>query len=404
MEFWTEPQLASIHKMLNPRSIAIVGATPRMQYGGRVLAAALKAKERIRGYAVNPRYDEIMGEKSYPRVTDLPEAPDVVAIVVRWDQVLDVLQESHIKGAGSAIVISAGFAERGMDDRRDLQGKLGEFARASGMRISGPNCLGLANVKDDIWATSSSRGAEGLSASIGLVCQSGATAFGPFLVRAVENGIGFSYIISTGNEADLDFTDFARYLLDDPDTRVIAGFVEGFKQADKFLEVAKLAIERGKPIVLIKIGRSELGARAARSHTAALTGADARYDAICAQCGVPRVQDYDELLAVAPHLPPPPKPAVPGLAVVSHSGCISSLTADMCGQAGLDLPPLGEGARDGINGVLNGFGWAANPADVTGFANSESFPHIMDYMLNEPQMGTLVIASAGADSQAQQVI
>jgi hypothetical protein len=110
-------------------------------------------------------------------------------------------------------------------------------------------------------------------------------------VRAVpgaggREGIGFSYIISTGNEADLDFTDFARYLLDDPDTRVIAGFVEGFKRADKFLEVAKLAAERGKPIVLIKIGRSELGARAALSHTAALTGADAWYDAIFAQYGV----------------------------------------------------------------------------------------------------------------------
>ena len=260
MEFWTEPQMASIHKMLNPRSIAIVGATPRMQYGGRFLAAALKAKDRVRVYAVNPRYDEIMGVKSYPSVTDLPEAPDLVGIVVPWDQVLDVLEESHRKGAGSAIVISAGFAERGVDDRRDLQGELGAFARASGMRISGPNCLGLANVKDDIWATASSRGAEGLTGPIGLVCQSGATAFGPFLVRAVENGIGFSYIISTGNEADLDFTDFARYLLDDPDTRVIAGFVEGFKRADKFLEVAKLAAERGKPIVLIKIGRSELGA------------------------------------------------------------------------------------------------------------------------------------------------
>ncbi|HWB50978.1 MAG TPA: acetate--CoA ligase family protein [Stellaceae bacterium] len=404
MAFWTEPQMASIHKMLNPRSIAIVGATPRMQYGGRFLAAALKAKDRVRVYAVNPRYDDIMGEKSYPSVTDLPEAPDVVAVVVRYDQVLDVLQESHRKGAGSAIVISAGFAERGIDDRRDLQGELGEFARASGMRISGPNCLGLANVKDDIWATASSRGASGLTGPIGLVCQSGATAFGPFLVRAVENGIGFSYIISTGNEADLDFTDFARYLLDDPDTRVIAGFVEGFKRADKFLAVAKLAAARGKPIVLIKIGRSALGARAASSHTAALTGADARYDAVFAQYGVIRVQDYDELIEVAHLLAHTPKPAVPGIAVVSHSGGISSLTADMCGQAGLDLPVLGDAARDGINGILKGFGWAANPADVTGFANSESFPQIMEHMIADPRMGTLVVASAGADTQAQQVI
>jgi acyl-CoA synthetase (NDP forming) len=404
MEFWTDSQMASIHKMLNPRSMAIVGATPRMQYGGRFLAAALKAQDRVRVYAVNPRCDEIMGVKSYPSVTDLPEAPDVVGIVVPYNQVLDVLRESHRKGAGSAIVISAGFAERGVDDRRDLQGELGAFARASGMRISGPNCLGLANVKHDIWATSSSRGASGLTGPIGLVCQSGATAFGPFLVRAVDKGIGFSYIISTGNEADLDFTDFARYLLDDPDTRVIAGFVEGFKQAEKFLEVAKLAAERGKPIVLIKIGRSELGARAARSHTAALTGMDARYDAIFAQYGVIRVQDYDDLLEVSQLLAHTPKPSVAGIAVVSHSGGISSLTADMCGQAGLDLPPLGDQARDGINGILKGFGWAANPADVTGFANSESFPQLMEHMINDPQIGTLVVASAGADSQAQQVI
>src|SRR6201995_1059108 len=334
MDFWTEPQMASIHKMLNPRSIAIVGATPRMQYGGRFLAAALKAKDRVRVYAVNPRYDEIMGVKSYPSVTELPEAPDVVAIVVRYDQVLDVLEESHRKGAGSAIVISAGFAERGIDDRRDLQGDLGEFARSSGIRISGPNCLGLANVKHDIWATSSSRGAGGQSGPNGLVCQSGATAFGPFLVRAVENGIGFSYIISTGNEADLDFSDFARYLLDDPDTRVIAGFVEGFKRADKFLEVAKLAAERGKPIVLIKIRRSELGARAAPSHTAALTGEDAGYDAIFAQYGVTRVQDYDELLEVSHLLAHTPKPGVPGIVVVSHSGGISHCGYVRSGRSG----------------------------------------------------------------------
>ena len=404
MTFWTESQMASIDKMLNPRSIAVVGATPRMQYGGRFLAAALKAKDRVRVYAVNPRYDEIMGVKSYPGVTALPEAPELVAVVVPWDQVLDTLRESHAKGARSAIVISAGFAERGTGDRSDLQRELGEFARASGMRISGPNCLGLANVKDDIWATASSRGAEGLTGPIGLVCQSGATAFGPFLVRAVEAGIGFSYIVSTGNEADLDFTDFARYLLDDPDTRVIAGFVEGFKRADKFLEVAKLAAERGKPIVLIKIGRSELGARAARSHTAALTGEDARYDAVFAQYGVIRVQDYDELLEVSHLLAHTPKPRAPGVAVVSHSGGISSLTADMCGQAGLDLPPLGDVARDGINAILKGFGWAANPADVTGFANSEAFPQIMAHMIGDPRMGTLVVASAGADAQAAQVI
>src|SRR5271165_5764765 len=142
MEFWTEPQMASIHKMLNPRSIAIVGATPRMQYGGRFLAAALKAKDRVRVYAVNPRYDEIMGVKSYPSVTDLPEPPDLVGIVVPYDQVLGVLEESHRKGTGAAIVISAGFAERGVDDRRDLQGELGAFASTSACGSAAPTAWG----------------------------------------------------------------------------------------------------------------------------------------------------------------------------------------------------------------------------------------------------------------------
>ena len=142
MAFWTEPQMASIHKMLNPRSIAIVGATPRMQYGGRFLAAALKAKDRVRVYAVNPRYDEIMGEKSYPSVTDLPEAPDVVAVVVPWDQVLDVLQESHRKGAGSAIVISAGFAERGRGRPARFAGGIGRICPRLGHAYQRPQLPG----------------------------------------------------------------------------------------------------------------------------------------------------------------------------------------------------------------------------------------------------------------------
>jgi acetyltransferase len=375
-----------------------------MQYGGRFLNAMLQAQDRVNIYPVNPRYDEIMGVQSYASVSDLPEAPDLVGIVVPYHQVLSVLKESHAKGARSAIVISAGFSERDVDDRRDLQAEVGAFARESGLRICGPNCLGVANVQADVWPSASSRGSDGLSGPIGLVCQSGASAFGPFLTRAVEEGIGLSHIISTGNEADLDFCDFARYLLDQDSVKVIAGFVEGFKDARKLIEVARVAAEKGKPIVLIKIGRSDLGSRAARSHTAALTGSDALYDEIFAQYGITRVQDYDELLEVSQLLAHTGKPAQPGIAVVSHSGGISSLTADMCGQAGLDLPPLTEEARDGINDVLKGFGWAANPSDVTGFANSDSFPEIMRHMSEQPQIGTLVVASAGSDSQAEQVI
>jgi len=404
MEMWTDDQLRSIHKMLNPRSIAVVGASPKGGYGGRLLNAVLKAKDRVRIYPVNPNYDEIAETKCYRSIADLPEAPDLVGIVVPYDKVLPVMKECAAKKAGSAIVISAGFAERGIDSRLDLQKQVGAYAKESGLRITGPNCLGLANVREDIWATASSRTLGGLTGHIALVCQSGATAFGPFLLRAVDAGIGLSHIISTGNETDLDFADFARYLVDDPDTRVIAGFVEGFKDVQKFIAVAQLAAERGKPIVLIKSGRSASGAEAARSHTAALTGADALYEAVFRQYGVIRVQDYDELLEVSHLLANCKKPPQRGISVVSHSGGISSLTADMLGLAGLDLPQLTPRARDGINGILKDFGWAANPADVTGFARGEHFPKIMDYMIGEPTVGTLVIASAGAGNQVEQVI
>jgi acetate---CoA ligase (ADP-forming) len=404
VDLWTRGELRAIDRMLNPRSIAIVGASTKGGYGGRLLNAVLKAKDRVNVYPVNPNYDEIGGVRSYRSISELPESPDLVGIVVPYAKVLDVLRECHEKRAGSGVIISAGFAERGTDAGLELQRKVAAFVRETGFHFTGPNCLGVANVRENIWPTASSRTLGGLTGQIGLVCQSGATAFGPFLLRAVDSGIGLSHIISTGNEIDLEFSDFARYLVDDPGTRVIAGFVEGFKNVDKFIAVAELAAERGKPIVLIKIGRSESGAQAARSHTAALTGADALYEAVFRQYGVIRVQDYDELLEVSRLLATSKKPQKRGVALASHSGGISSLTADMLGHAGLELPPLTERARNGINAILKDFGWAANPADVTGFARREEFAQIMDYLIEEPEVGTLVIASAGAGNQVDQVV
>ena len=407
MDYWSDGRLASIHKMLNPRSIAVVGATERMQYGGRFLRAAMQSAARgVRVYPVNPRYGELLGMKCYPSVSDLPEAPDVVGVIVPYHRVIPVLRESGARGAGSAIVISAGFAERGNSERRDLQAELGAVAQETGVRISGPNCLGLANVKDDIWACSSSRldGVRLKSGGIGLVCQSGASAFGPFLTRAAERGIGYSCIVSTGNEADLDAPDFARYLLDDDDTKAIAMFIEGFRDARKFLEVAKLAAERGKPIAAVKIGRSALGTRAAQSHTAALTGADEIYDAAFEQHGVTRVHDWDRLLETAQLLADFDPPSERGAALISHSGGVCSLTADNLGDAGIALPPLSDAAHEGINAILEGFGWAANPADITGHAARDTLVPIMERMIAEPNVGALVLASSGSDEQARRVI
>ena len=164
-----ERQMSSVHKMLNPSSIAVVGATARLQYGGRFLQAALRASDRVRVYPVNPRYEELGGVRCYPSLEALPESPDLVGLIVPYGQVLPLLEECSRVGAGSAIVISAGFAERGPEDRADLQRQVGELVRQSGVRVCGPNCLGVANVKDDIWASASSLGAKALSGPVGLV-------------------------------------------------------------------------------------------------------------------------------------------------------------------------------------------------------------------------------------------
>ena len=265
----------AIHRMLNPRSLTVVGATERQQYGGRFLLFSLGASKQVRVYPVNPKYEKLMGVKCYPNVKALPESPDLVGILVPHDRVMGVLEDCAEKGAASAVIISAGFAERGTSEREDLQRQVGDFARSSGVRVCGPNCIGLLNLKANISATAYTHPAQCGAGPIALVSQSGGNAFGPLLSRAEDWGIGFSYVISTGNEADLESTDFIRYLLDDDDTRVIACYLEGFKDARKFLEVARLAQERGKPLVAVKVGRSESGTKAAKSHTAALTGSDA---------------------------------------------------------------------------------------------------------------------------------
>lgn len=390
--------------MLNPRSLAVVGATERQHYGGRFLRFSLGASEQVRVYPVNPRYEELMGVKCYPSVKALPESPDLVGILVPGDRVMGILEDCAEKGAASAVVISAGFAERGTSEREDLQKQVGEFARSSGVRVCGPNCIGLLNLKANISASAYTHPTQCGVGPIALVSQSGGNAFGPLLSRAEDWGIGFSYVISTGNEADLESTDFIRYLLDDDGTRVIACYLEGFKDARKFLEVARMAQERGKPLVAVKVGRSESGAKAARSHTAALTGSDAVHDALFRQYGVIRVDDYDGLLEVSQMLALNPAPRKEGVAVISHSGGVSTQTADKFGEAGLLLPDLTEETRTQLNTILKGFGWASNPADVTGNAHREILAEIMDLIVKELEVGTLVIASGGDDVQARQVV
>ncbi|MBI2909070.1 MAG: CoA-binding protein [Chloroflexi bacterium] len=395
----------AVSTMLHPRSIAIVGATSRHHFGGRFMTSLIEGGYTGKVYPVNPRYEELLGWRCYPTVSDLPEGPDLVAVIVAFEQTASVLEECARKGAKTAVIITAGYAELQTPERLQAQRALGEFARRTGVRLVGPNCLGLANVKDAAWAcaTTLDRIKATSVGRLALVSQSGASAFGPLLERAQDRGIGFSFIASTGNEADLEIADFIRYCLSDPDVDGVVTYIESIKDGDKFRKVAEEALAVGKPIVAMKIGRSEAGRRAALSHTAAVTGSDQVHDTLFRQCGVIRMDDWDELLETGSLLTKSPPFRKETLAVVAHSGGICTTLSDKCGQI-LDMPPLSPETRKGLEEILGGFGSAANPADITRFGHSEEFPRILEMLLDDDAFGGLVIGTAGDDHQAQQII
>jgi len=405
MEQTEDAVLESIETMLRPRSIAVIGATPRLQYGGRFLNNLLETKYSGRVYPINPKYEEIMGVRCYPDISSVPEAPDLAGIIIPAEKTLDVVEECAEKGVKTGVIIAGGFAELGTVDRKAAQKALSDFTLRTGMRLCGPNCLGIASVKDSIWPCSA-RLSDILAANIGglaLVSQSGASAFGPFLIRAQDRGLGFSYIISTGNEADLDTSDFIRYCIRQPEVKAIIAYFESIKDGNKFCNVAEEALTLGKPIVAIKIGRSSAGQRAARSHTASMTGSDQAYDALFKQMGVIRVEDWDELLETASLLAKTPHFRKKTVGIVTHSGGVASLLADKC-ELVMGVPQPSTSTRQGLDDVLKGFGSSANPADITWHAFEEEFADILKLMLDDDKFGGVVLGTAGDESQAQRII
>ena len=402
-----DPTLASIHAMLNPRSIAMVGATERLGYGGRLFNNLVTTGSSARLYPVNPKRETVFGVPCRPTVGDIPEAVDLAVIVLPAEQVLDAFRACIDNGARSALVISAGFAELATPEAIARQQALRTLARESGMRLCGPNCLGIANVADCSWTTPSTRIApemRALKGSIGLVSQSGATAYRPLLAAAGDRGIGMRYVVATGNEADLESSDFIRYMLQDPQVRAVIAVVEGFKDGANFARTADLALAAGKPIVMLKIGRSEAGSRGATSHTAAMTGSDVVQDALFTQKGVIRVDDYDELVETAAMFAKVRAPRGNRVGVVSESGGMSSFMADKCGEAGLEVPPLSAATAAKLTAIMGSRGSAANPADLTMFGNGPELAPILGHLLDEEQHDLIAISSVGGMVQAQTVV
>ncbi|MFW8566491.1 acetate--CoA ligase family protein [Orrella sp. 11846] len=327
----------SIQKLINPKHVAVVGASsdPK-KISGRPVYYLQQHGFSGTIMPINPRASQIGGLPCYPDIESLPVTPDVAIVLLGVDGVPQALRDLAKKGCAAAIVLGSGYAETGeIGAQRQT-----ELLEAAGeMRILGPNTIGLINLTQDIVLSPS--GALALSefpkGQIGVVSQSGGIV-GALLSRAVARGIGLSTLVSSGNEADLELSDFIEYLAQDPNTKVIALYIEAIRHPDKFRRACEKAQANGKPVVVFKIGRSEAGAQAAVSHTGAMAGSDRLYDVFFEQIGVIRVNDIDDLLGVSAALATTRNMAGNRVAILTSTGGAGTLVSDELGVLGLSTP------------------------------------------------------------------
>ena len=347
-------EVGVIHRLLSPHSVAVIGAAETEEkWGGRVMLHLKKHGYSGRIAPINPRRREILGLTAYPSITAVPYPVDVAVVVVRADLAVDAVRDCASAGVGVCVIIAAQFAEIG-GEGMVRQEAIVRMAQESGMRLLGPNCLGLINAHQKLGMSPSV--ALGTMThlpvgGIGLVSQSGAL-MGSMLIRGFDIGAGFSACVSVGNQADLELCDFFEYLIDDPATRVICLYLEGLLNARRFVALARRAQERRKPVLAAKAGRTEPGTRAVRSHTASLAGGHAVFEAVCAASGVVVMPDALDLVAAAEVIIRQGRMPTDGIAVLSGSGGSGALLTDVVHESGLRLGRLGTATRARLSELL----------------------------------------------------
>lgn len=387
--------MVDLRPLLAPAAVAVVGASPDPgKVGHRPLRFLLDHGYRGRIYPVNPGYPEILQLRCYPSLRDLPEVPEAVAIIVAAARVPEVLAEAAALGVRAAVIISSGFAEAGPAGAR-LQEEVAEIARRSGMAVCGPNTVGLVHTGCNLALTFSEALTRGrlLPGPVGFVSQSG--AFGTvILALARERGIGIRTYINSGNEAHLELADYLAHLVADPEIRVIGGYVEGIRNGPAFLAAARQALARRKPVVLVKVGRSERGTRAAACHTGAAAGLDQEYEAAFHAAGIIRARDEQELLDLLEAFQAVPRlPRGRRVAVVTMSGGAGILLADQLAELGLELADLTPDTAARLRRLLPPYASILNPIDVTGqfVTSSAGLAEVLAAVAADPQVDSVVV-------------
>jgi acetyltransferase len=357
---------SDLNSLIAPESIAVVGASPDNWYSGQLVDNLLEYGYDGDLYLVNPGRNEAWGMPCYDDINGLPKTVDMIVCSVPRSVIIDVIRDAGERGVSAALIITAGFAEADAEGER-LQDELIDVIESHGMHVIGPNCIGLANVLDGIVLTSTcSR--EPIVGSIGLVSQSGALAFTTFFERAADEDIGFSHIVSTGNEATLSVTHIVEYLRTQDTVDVICVYVEGLDDPRQFLRAVDDARQDGTPVLVVKVGQSAVAEAAVRSHTGSITGNDDIWAGALSQVGAERVADIPDLLGRAKaHAAFSPLRSN-RVCIVSTSGGMGSLLADMATERDLSLPTISGGTESAILDMeeLLTFGELHNPADIRG--------------------------------------
>jgi acyl-CoA synthetase (NDP forming) len=367
---------AGLDCVLNPNSVAVAGASEQEGVGRTVFSNLLEYGFQGRVFPINPKYEAVLGHPAFPTVREVDAEIDCYVLAIPARYVIGAIRDGIDRGMRSAVVLASGFGEAGEEGGR-LQRELQALAKEAGIRIHGPNCLGLINAGSEVALYSGPLPGPNPMGRLGLISQSGAFSVSG-MWALLERQIGFRYLISSGNEADLEAADYIEFMVNDPDTDVIACFIEGFKDARKFLKVADLASEQGKPIIVLKTGRSAGGKRATVAHTGALAGDDAVYDAVLRQKNVVRVDDVNELIETVELFLKARAPAGQGVGMVTISGGETSMLSDVAAEVGLTLPGFSDRTKRELSKILPEFLTPANPLDNAGGGATAAIIHQRD--------------------------
>jgi acetyl coenzyme A synthetase (ADP forming)-like protein len=384
----TAKPAASLAAILAPRSIAVVGASRRADaMGHQILHNLISYEFKGAVYPVNPNARSICAVRAYPSVADLPEHADVAVIVVPKEQVLDAAEACGAAGVKGLIVISAGFRESGSVGSAREQ-RLMEIVRRHGMRMVGPNCMGVVNVDPAVSMNATFATTMPPFGHAAFVSQSGALGMS-VLDSAREYGIGMSQFVSIGNKPDVSGNDLLEYWEHDPSVTVILMYVENFGNPARFREVAG-RITKTKPIIIVKSGRSRAGARAATSHTGALAASDTAVDALLAQAGVLRAATIEELFDMAMGFEVRVRPRSRRTAVLTNAGGPGILAADALDAYGLDLVELGQATVDRLRPLFPAEASIRNPLDMIASATPAGYTTAMTALLADPAVDAVV--------------